>query len=594
MLYPTLQHVQAIIRRINAAQNTKITIINVGQLKFALEKPRMRIYGTELYPKLYQKAAALMETLTKAHALSDGNKRVAMMVAEAMVGINGGMLVLPLKSIRLSVNTAMDAGDEMSDTIQQWFKVHTATDGCSLCMMLVELDVEWSMIKGMLEQGRGDDANRLLDGWMAFVNYPDNRRACDEMISEWENAETDAPRRADVRDAYSWGSAWASFLSRRNLPHSHYDPPYDAAVHGPQYNHNSMEELLAAEEWLCCESAACKSTTDASVVLQNALRLERYGMYHDAVDMYERLRGLDGDESHAVFHIAGITQYGLDDPKSALEYWNAFLKYQPDSDGGNLHVGLALAELGRYSEALTRLEKIPQEYPDINIYKGSVYARMGQHNRAIEFYGKELTANPDNPFAHELIGLSYVESGDPRKALEYFDRAIGIRPNYRFYYNKGTALANLGRYDDAIVSYRKALDANPHYLETKINLASAISDSGRPEEAIPYFLEALGVDPDHFIALYSLALTLYRAERYGEALVHADRAAEIHASNTNTMYLRAAILASLGRTDECLDTLKTLAKTDPEFGETITSGEFGEAFDTILRDKRFEDIWNLS
>lgn len=376
MLYPTLQHVQAIIRRINATQNTKITIINVGQLKFALEKPRMRIYGTELYPKLYQKAAALMETLTKAHALSDGNKRVAMMVAEAMVGINGGMLVLPLKSIRLSVNTAMDAGDEMSDTIQQWFKVHTATDGCSLCMMLVELDEEKSMIKGMLEQGRGDDANRLLDGWMAFDNYPDNRRACGELINEWEKAETDTPRRADVRGAYSGGPAWASFMSRKNLPHPHHDPPYDAAVHGPQYNHNSMEELLAAEEWLCSESAVCKSTTDASVVLQNALRLERYGMYHDAVDMYERLRGLDGDESHAVFHIAGITQYGLDDPESALEYWNTFLKYQPDSDVGNLHVGLALAELGRYSDALARLEKISQEYPDINIHKGSVYARM--------------------------------------------------------------------------------------------------------------------------------------------------------------------------------------------------------------------------
>ena len=594
MLYPTLQHVQAIIRRINATHNTKITIINVGQLKFALEKPRMRIYGPELYPKLYQKAAALMETLTKAHALSDGNKRVAMMVAEAMVGINGGMLVLPLKSIRLSVNTAMDAGDEMSDTIQQWFKVHTATDGCSLCMMLVELDEEKSMIKGMLEQGRGDDANRLLDGWMAFDNYPDNRRACGELINEWEKAETDTPRRADVRGAYSGGPAWASFMSRKNLPHPHHDPPYDAAVHGPQYNHNSMEELLAAEEWLCSESAVCKSTTDASVVLQNALRLERYGMYHDAVDMYERLRGLDGDESHAVFHIAGITQYGLDDPESALEYWNTFLKYQPDSDVGNLHVGLVLAELGRYSEALTRLEKISQEYPDINIHRGDVYASMGQYDRAIEFCGKELAVNPDNPFAHELMGVSCAESGDCRKALECFDRAIGIRPNYRFYYNKGVALGNLGRYYDAIVSYREALAANPHDLETRTNLASAISDSGRPEEAIPHLLEALVVDPDHPITLYSLALALYRTERYGEALVHADRAAEIHASDTNTMYLRAAILACLGRTGECLDTLKTLAKADPGFGETTTSGEFGEAFDTILRDKRFGDIWNPS
>lgn len=48
-----------------------------------------------------------------------------------------------------------------------------------------------------------------------------------------------------------------------------------------------MAELLAAEERVCQESAKCKSTTDASLALQNALRLERHGMY-------ERLRGLDG------------------------------------------------------------------------------------------------------------------------------------------------------------------------------------------------------------------------------------------------------------------------------------------------------------
>lgn len=594
MLYPTLQHVQAIIRQINATQNTKIVIINMGQLKFALEKPRMRIYGRELYPQLHQKAAVLMETLTKAHALSDGNKRVAMMVAEAMVGINGGMLVLPLKSIRFSVNTAMDANDEMTDTIQQWFKVHTATDWCSLCVMLIELDGEESMIKGMLKQGGGDDAKRLLGEWMVFDNYPDNRRACDEMIDEWEKMETGASRRTDIQGADGWGSTWASFMSRRSLPHSHYDPPYDAAVHGPQYNHNSMAELLAAEEWLCSESATYKSTTDASLVLQNALRLERYGMYHDAIDVYERLRDLDSDESHAVFHIARIMQYGLGDPESALEYWNIFLKYQPDSGEGNLHVGLALAELRRYSDALIRLEKMPQEYPDINIHKGGVYARMGQHNRAIEFYRKGLVVNPNNPFAHKLMGLSCAESGDHRKALECFDRAIGIRPNYRFYYNKGTALANLGRYDSAIMSYRKALDANPYDLETRINLASATSDSGRPEEAIPYLLEALEVDPSHPVTLYSLALALSRTERYGEALVHVDKAVEMYAPDINTMYLRASILASLGRTDECLNTLKTLAKTDPEFGETMTSDEFGKAFDPILRDKRFEDIWNPS
>ena len=65
-----------------------------------------------------------METITKAHVLSDGNKRTAMLVAQLMIDTNGGRLVLPLKSVRLSVDTAMD--DAMPEIIRQWFKVHTA------------------------------------------------------------------------------------------------------------------------------------------------------------------------------------------------------------------------------------------------------------------------------------------------------------------------------------------------------------------------------------------------------------------------------------------------------------------------------------
>ena len=81
MHYPTPQDVERIVAEISKQDKTKITIINRGQLEFALEKPRMHVYGHEQYPELYQKAATVMEVLTKSHVLSDGNKRCAMRVA---------------------------------------------------------------------------------------------------------------------------------------------------------------------------------------------------------------------------------------------------------------------------------------------------------------------------------------------------------------------------------------------------------------------------------------------------------------------------------------------------------------------------------
>ncbi|MCG8620967.1 MAG: tetratricopeptide repeat protein, partial [Proteobacteria bacterium] len=500
MYYPTLQHVKAIIRRINSAHNAKIVITNSGQLEFALAKPKMSIYGGEQYHKMYQKAATLMETITKAHALSDGNKRVAMMVAQTMVEINGGRLVLPLKSIRLSVDTAMDAEGAMPEIIQQWFKVHIATDAYSLCSMLAELDEEEGIIRSMLEQGREADANSLLDRWMVFDNYPEHRRACGDLINSWKKTQeaSDASRAAN-RDAGGWRPAWTKFMATRDLPHASYDPPYDYGgdSDGLHYNHNSMAELRDAEERVRKESARYRESTDAPLVLQNALRLERHGMYDDAVGVFERLRGIGPDESRAAFHMALIMQYRMGDFESALKYWSVYLKYRPDEPAGNLQTGLTLMELKRYSDALDHLEKIPDEYPNIDIYKGEVYARMGKHDRAIEFYRKALSANQYSVDAHGLMGISYASIGDLEHALECFDKVVEIQPDYRGYYNRGTILADLSRYDEAINSYKMALAENPNHLESRINLASETSNAGRPEEAMPHFLSALDVDPGH-------------------------------------------------------------------------------------------------
>lgn len=593
MYYPTLQHVEAIIRRINNNHGANIVIINRGQLEFALAKPRMSIYGDEQYPELYQKAAALMETITKAHTLSDGNKRVAMMVAQTMIEVNGGRLALPLKSIRLSVDTAMDANDEMSEIVQQWFKVHVATDAYGLCSMLYELDEEERIIRSMLERNREDDANRLLDRWMVFDNYPENRQACSDLINSWKKTqEISTASREASRGTDGWRPAWAMFMAIRDLPHAHHDPPidYGGDLDRLHYNYNIMDELRDAEERIRKESASYRASTDASLVLQIALRLVRYGMYDNAIDVFERLRDLDPDESRAAFHIAQIMQYEMNDAESALKNWNIYLKYHPDKHVGNLQIGLTLMELGRYSDALAHLENIPDEYPDINIHRGEVHAGMREYNKAIEFYRKALLTHPDSVDAYGLMGLSYVRLGDHQQALECFDKAIGIRPDYRGYYNKGGVLVRLGRNDEAISNYKMALANNPNHFESRINLASTISNSGRPEEAIPHFLGALDVDPGNRVALYNLAVTLIKLGRHGEALDYADKLVGLHPSYVDAKYLKASILVTAGHADECLGILASLAKTDPDFKEITRSAAFKETLGPILLDKRFQDL----
>lgn len=52
-------------------------IRDIGMLLAAVERPKAGFGGKEVYPDLFTKAAALLESLCRNHPFLDGNKRVA-------------------------------------------------------------------------------------------------------------------------------------------------------------------------------------------------------------------------------------------------------------------------------------------------------------------------------------------------------------------------------------------------------------------------------------------------------------------------------------------------------------------------------------
>ena len=134
----TRRHMDVVINNLNNNFNANVSVLNRGQLGFALDKPRMSLRGIALYPELHQKATVLMETLCKSHTLTDGNKRASVMAAEYLANINGATLVVPLKTARLAVDCAMDADDRMSEEMAARFKAHIARDELELAVMLEE------------------------------------------------------------------------------------------------------------------------------------------------------------------------------------------------------------------------------------------------------------------------------------------------------------------------------------------------------------------------------------------------------------------------------------------------------------------------
>jgi death on curing protein len=67
---------------------------DIGLLESALARPQATAFGADAYPDLDAKAAALLHSLARNHALVDGNKRLALAGVIAFYGLNGRRLTL--------------------------------------------------------------------------------------------------------------------------------------------------------------------------------------------------------------------------------------------------------------------------------------------------------------------------------------------------------------------------------------------------------------------------------------------------------------------------------------------------------------------
>ncbi|MGI8593804.1 MAG: type II toxin-antitoxin system death-on-curing family toxin [Solirubrobacteraceae bacterium] len=98
-------------------------IRDLGLLESALSRPRATVFGEDAYPGIHDKAAALLHSLARNHALVDGNKRLALAGILAFYGMNGLRLTLSndeAYELVMSVATAeMDDVPSIASALQR-------------------------------------------------------------------------------------------------------------------------------------------------------------------------------------------------------------------------------------------------------------------------------------------------------------------------------------------------------------------------------------------------------------------------------------------------------------------------------------------
>lgn len=84
MQYLNLPELLSLAQRLGAAD-----VRDYGLLESALARPQASVFGQDAYPDVWQKAAALMESLARNHGLVDGNKRIAWYATWVFLHLNG-------------------------------------------------------------------------------------------------------------------------------------------------------------------------------------------------------------------------------------------------------------------------------------------------------------------------------------------------------------------------------------------------------------------------------------------------------------------------------------------------------------------------
>lgn len=108
------------------------------------------------------------------------------------------------------------------------------------------------------------------------------------------------------------------------------------------------------------------------------------------------------------------------------------------------------------------------------------------------------------------------------------------------YNNLGTALARSGRPEDALASYRRAVEACPDYAAARFNLGWALCERGDTREALPHIERAIELEPGYY-ADAQVALGV-AAARQGDYVTARARLEEARAADPGS----AEVCANLG------------------------------------------------
>ena len=250
-------------------------------------------------------------------------------------------------------------------------------------------------------------------------------------------------------------------------------------------------------------------------------------------------------------------------PQGKIEEWRDHTFFRLEAFC-HLRLGRIDQALAAYREDLDRNGKDPKTAAAIYQHMGFLFSRKGDKDKAVEFYRKTISVNPDLAFPWNNLGLQLYGMGRWDEAERCLKKAAELRPEYISpWMNLGTLYKRRGFYEEAITFFRKALAMDPRNYEIRRNLAWTQRKRGKMKEAEENYRLLIRLGPNRAEAYNGMGLLHGREP--AEALYWFRAAVERDPGNGRFNLNLGTVLARMGRFSEALPYFEKAVSLDPGY-----------------------------
>ncbi|HYC50807.1 MAG TPA: tetratricopeptide repeat protein [Gemmatimonadaceae bacterium] len=330
-------------------------------------------------------------------------------------------------------------------------------------------------------------------------------------------------------------------------------------------------DVAAAEQWL---TQALEVDPGSSLVYFYLGELAyNQGQLGDALARLRRAIELNPD-NHEAWYLLGFVlgDSGLhDDARDATE---RAMKLNPALSKAQANLALSPAPPERYVEKARRESRsrvqveAAQESPLTHYNLGVAFRKKGYYHEALGEYQLALHRGEDRDLVEQGIAEVHLLSRDAEAALALYETLVARRPDSPQLWNeRGVALHQLGRYQEAQLSYTRAIELESTYALALNNLGVAFYHAGERDAAFEAFRRALDAHGAFIKARLNQALLLFKGKRMQLSLEAYRQVLAFDGEHPVAWNGVGLVLAELGKFQDARNAFARAIQARPNYAE---------------------------